>query len=380
MQSEGEDMNTPLQQPGTSAEQSIVRSIDVGYGNVKFTLRHPSLMKAIECDIFPSLSPVSSGKGLGAGIFKARDTVVVNVGGTEYEVGKQVALAQGTNDESVILDKQFCLSDAYLARLRGALFYMRGRDSSGIQYTGSEHIELLVVGLPVNTFHDAAMRKKLHARLVGKHDLPDGRSVHVNLAIILPQPLGAFFEYAYKCGKIDSMKNQTNLIIDPGFHTFDWLLCNGLTPAEPRSGAVYRGVSAVLQIMVEDINKQEGFNTNPTTLSGMLNDYYRSGTPFLPFNKEIDVEKYQVRGMTVVNEAVSAMVNKVGDGADIQNIILAGGGAKMYQAAIADKFPHHKIIVMDEPVYSNVRGFQMMGEQQILKMRVLERKVSRTVT
>lgn len=368
-------MNTP-QQPKQGTEQTTVRAIDVGYGNVKSTLRHTDLSGPIECEIFASRSPVSAGKGLAAGVLKGRDTVVIKVGGNEYEVGKEVNLALGAHDESVILDRNFCLSDAYLARMRGALYYMRGYDAKGKQYTPSDTLEMLVVGLPVNTYKDKELRQSLVKRLIGLHELPDDRSVTIERVLVVPQPLGAFYEYAFMHGMLDTLKHQVNLIIDPGFFTFDWLMSSGLTPIDQRSDAVNRGVSAILKITAEEINKKESFKTTDSKLVAMMDDHFRTGLPFRPFNKNIDLEKYLQRGMTVVNEAVASMVSMVGDGADIQNIILAGGGAKFYLEAIKASYPHHEIIVMDEPVYSNVRGFQILGEQMVLARRVRDRKAS----
>ena len=191
---------------------------------------------------------------------KERDTVVLKIGDTQYEVGKHVSMAQAAGDESLNLDKRFCLSDEYLARLRGALYYMRGKDAKGIQYT-PDHVELLVVGLPVNAFHDEDLRKSMITRLAGKHELPEGRSLVVDRVIVLPQPLGSFFEHAYKSGGLDTMVRQVNLLIDPGFHTFDWLLCDGMFPIDAKSSAVNRGMSAILSLMADEINKNEGFNT-----------------------------------------------------------------------------------------------------------------------
>ena len=84
-------------------KKHIVRSIDVGYGNVKFVKDHKDGFGPVECDIFPSRSPVSADKSLGAGLLKGRDTVVIKIGNTEYEVGKDVSKAQGTYDVSSVL-------------------------------------------------------------------------------------------------------------------------------------------------------------------------------------------------------------------------------------------------------------------------------------
>lgn len=354
----------------------VVRAIDLGYGNVKYTFRHREALSTIECGLFPSRSPLAGDNGLTAGLLKGRDTVVVNVHGTDYEVGNGVALAEGTFDESSVLDKGFCLSDAYMARLRGALYYMMGGDKLNAKYFDGNHIALLMVGLPVATYRHEDLRKKLKDNLTGTHTLPNNRTVIVDHVMVLPQPLGAFFEFAFEKGLFEKMSKQNNLIIDPGFFTFDWLLTSGLIPIDARSDSKNLGMSAVIKAIAEAAKRKENWTTDTGMLTRMLDDYFRDGTPFVVYQKEYNVADYLGAGMTVVKSAVAALANSVGDGADIHNIILTGGGAAIYRDAIQEKFPHHKILVMNSPVFSNVRGFQLAGEQQILSKHRKERKAA----
>ena len=352
-----------------------VRSADVGYGNVKYTLSHLDAFGPIVCDIFPSRSPVAGDKGLSAGFAQKRDTTIIHINGINYEVGKGVAQAQGTNDLSSVLDNDFCMSDAYMARFRGALHYMLGQDKkSGQPYLQNNHINLFMAGLPVSNFCNVELRDGLRDKLTGKHELSDGRTVTLEKVVIIPQPMGAFFEYAFEHSMFDVMKKQNNLIIDPGFYTFDWLLSTGLIINEARSNSVNRGMSAVMAAMVEAIKKKKGWKTPSEVLFRLLDDHYREGEPFFAHGENHDANEFVPAGRTIINEAVAAMVNSVGDGADIHNIVLAGGGAKLYLSAIQEKFPHHKILVMENPVYSNVRGFQLAGERQIIGQLRRERK------
>lgn len=352
---------------GNLNQESVVRAIDLGYGNVKFTLSHKDAFSPVDCGLFPSRSPSAGDKGLSAGLVQARDTVVISVNGVEYEVGYGVAKAQGTFDESAVLDKDFCLSDAYMARTRGAFYYMMGEDKkSGIKYFDGNHINLLMAGLPVSTYRNVAMRDKLKTIMTGSHELPNNRTVVVDRVMVLPQPLGAFFEYAFEKGMFDTMKEQNNLIIDIGFFTFDWLMSTGLIPIDARSDSVNRGMSAVIKAIAEDAKKKEGWSADTGMLTRILDEHFRDGRPFNVYGKDYDVNKYIAAGKTVVNEAVASLARSVGDGADIQNIIVAGGGANLYLEAIQSKFPRHQIRVMSSPVFSNVRGFQLAGEQQIV--------------
>ncbi len=90
----------------------VVRAIDVGYGNTKYS----SLITGgdIQCGMFPSLAPqASSGPDLASGLMQRRNTVVVEVDGVNYEVGKDARLAQDSTHGRV-LDPDYSMSNAHM--------------------------------------------------------------------------------------------------------------------------------------------------------------------------------------------------------------------------------------------------------------------------
>ena len=46
----------------------------------------------------------------------------------------------------------------------------------------------------------------------------------------------------------------------------------------------------------------------------------------------------------------------------LQNIILVGGGAFLFRKAVKAAFPKHRIHEVKEPMFANVRGFQLAGQ------------------
>ena len=48
----------------------IVRTLDVGYGNVKFVRKHESIEDMVSCDMFPPKSPAATEGDIGAGTLK----------------------------------------------------------------------------------------------------------------------------------------------------------------------------------------------------------------------------------------------------------------------------------------------------------------------
>jgi len=333
----------------------IVRAIDVGYGNTKFTAFRQG-PKEIHCGLFPSIAPqASSIPDLGGELFQKRNTALIEVNGVQYEVGKDAMIAADSSYGRT-LDENFAMTDSYIALARGAIYYM-----------SVDHIDLLVLGLPVNTFE--AKRVKLEARMVGVHKIPGPKrtsaeptvkEVHVRQVRVLPQPIGAFFDYSLRNQAASDMRQQVNLVIDPGYYTLDWVVANGVKVVSARSGAHSGGMSAVVAAIAEEVGRK--LKTQITDVSP-IDEALRTGRNPRFFGKEFDLEKYLPIGKAKAQQFVSVLANKVGSAASIDNILLAGGGAPFFHEIIADKFPHHEIRVTDEPVYANVRGFQFAGEQ-----------------
>jgi len=345
----------------------IVRAIDVGYGNVKFSIRHKDILSEVECQMFPSLSPLATERGLAAGLVRSLNTVEVDVNGVKYEVGQQAALAQGAYDDSSLLDKDFCLSDAYMARLKGALYFMQGQTpDDGKKLLDCGLIDLLMVGLPVSAYRNKNLRKTLQEKIQGAHELPNNHHIVIEKVLVMPQPMGALFDYAAKNDMLDNMQDQLNLILDPGFFTFDWLLTAGLAPIEARSNSASRGMSAVIEEIAKAICLDKQWNVDGSKLSGHIAEFFNSRKPVVWNQIEVNPMNYLSAAQPVIVQAAQQLTRSVGDPGDIQNIILAGGGASLYFDTIQARFPHHKILVADNPVFSNVRGFQRAGELQIL--------------
>lgn len=354
------------------SDVKVVRALDVGHGNVKFAIGHADQTRPVQCDSFASRAPAASDGDLGAGMLHKRNTVVVSVNGTRYEVGHDVVLAQSTNDETTVLDKDFALSDSYMARVLGALHYM-----VAAMPEGADRIDMLVVGLPVNTIE--MHKEALAAKMRGTHKLPFDREVFVEDVHVFPQPLGAFFNFMYSKDdqnqlRPEELKSQMNLVIDPGFFTFDWLLAKGMKAITPRSGAVNRAMSDIIMAMAKEVAKKHGTQAN--LAFKIIDDALREGKKPRVFGQTIELADFMSSAKNVINEAVASLSKSVGDGADIDNIILVGGGAEFFMPAIQAKFPKHTIITTKQSVFANVTGFQLAGERAMLTKQVQERKAA----
>ncbi|HEX7724765.1 MAG TPA: PRTRC system protein D, partial [Candidatus Paceibacterota bacterium] len=282
----------------------------------------------------------------------------LEIDGAIYVVGKD-ANASALSNTLRILDDEYSLSNVYLALVRGALYYMK-----------TPKIDMLVLGLPLTTYE--SHREKLRERMVGGHTLPNPMrktnkaapehiSVQVEHVRILPQPVGAFFNYSVPAGLYTKMSAQTNLILVVGHGTFDWFLANGSTPIKARCDGYRGGVSKVISSVAEAIDG--GIKDNLRILD-RIDLALRTKEPVMISGKEIDVAKvYAKTAQNAIRESVSAMLQSVGDLRDVDNIILTGGGAELFYDEVSKAIPNREIIKDKNPIFSNVRGFQMVAEQ-----------------
>ena len=336
-------------------ESPVIRAIDVGYGNTKYVVDRPTFKNSIECNIFPSLAPrcVNNSDISGAGGFlKKRDTWRVCVNGFDYEVGPDSVKAQFGNESGRMLKEDYCLSDNYKALVYGAIQQMK-----------LPHIDILVLGLPMSTWRE--YKDRLADLMAGKHQINDETTVTIDKVIVAPQPLGGFYDHGLGIGQFRAMKEQMNLIVDPGFYTLDWVLADGVVPIDARSNAVNNGgMAEVIREVSEHIAKD--FNTTVSQIGSAdrIDKALREKAPIRLFGKEShrSIDEYLAIAKKRALDPLLKLVQNVGAAGSIDNIILVGGGAHIYADLVSKEYPQHRIQIAHDAVFSNVRGFQLIGE------------------
>lgn len=329
-------------------KQPVVKAIDVGFGNIKYTAL--DIDGDIQCGVFPSLAPAAAGGAdLSSGLMQKRNTVVVEVNGVRYEVGKDARLALGAHFGRVLAN-DYAESDAHIALIRGALYYM-----------GATEIDLLVLGLPLNTYE--RYRLELEAKVVGIHPVPfkgDVQTCSIKKVKVLPQPVGSLFDFSGNNGAYMKMRSQTNLIVDVGFYTLDWVVADGVKMNEARSGATTGGMSAALKVIAKGV--AESLDADTPSIE-RIDEAIRKGINPEFYGKEYDLQNEIKKAKVQVAQDVALMLSKVGESGDISNIILTGGGADFFRSSIEKAFPRHTIVTTTDPVFANVRGFYKAGLQ-----------------
>jgi plasmid segregation protein ParM len=321
----------------------VVRAVDVGSGNVKYVASATGA--DIRCASFPSVAyPSADGVSIWPG-GERRKTVSIPVGSLFYEVGPDVALAADTFRAKQLHD-DYTESPEYMALLRGALALMK-----------VPHIDLLVVGLPVALF--AHKKAALEKAMTGRHDIGNGKAVTVSKAMAVAQPQGALVAFAAEHGKMDVIDRELSLIIDPGSRTFDWLVARGMRLVNKQSSSFNRGMSDVLRLLAAEISKSIGA---PYRDLDAIDLALRTKQSPVIFQKPFDLKPLMPLAESVAEQAVSTMKQWIEAPESLQNIILVGGASFLFKKAVKGAFPRHRILEVREPMFANVRGFQIAGQ------------------
>ncbi len=349
-------------------KEPIVRSIDVGFGTT-------SVVTSVQGDgnivirTMPSIAvPVDIGKrDISAGSLSASRNIQVSVRGNLFEVGEDVASACDPRSTRV-LNSGYITSDQYLALFHGALSMM--------ELPPSDTIDLLVGGLPVTGM---GRREELRAMMIGEHKIGD-RVIRVKDAWVIAQPVAGLLSYYREAGMaaMSALQEETILVVDPGYLTFDWAVVKRLIINDKRSGAVELGMSKVLAAVADaggpifgvdvlDIDTVDAaFISTPPRLRIFGRQY-----PFpvcegkdLSGNRCDITYDFRERIRRPCREAAEAMRSSVGDGQDLDRIVVVGGPAHVYAPAIQSIFPKHQVQVTHGHLQSVVTGMQFGGMQR----------------
>jgi len=321
----------------------VVRAVDVGSGNTKYVVNTDG--SEIRCASFPSIAYPSASETQAWAASERRKTLSIPIGNLFYEVGPDVHLVADSVRATQLHD-DYTDSAEYMALLRGSLHLMK-----------QPRIDLLVVGLPVALLH--LKKASLEKAMVGTHDVGSGKTVTVAKALAVAQPQGALVHYASVHKKMATIGNEQSLIIDPGSRTFDWLVARGMRQVQKQSHSFNRGMSDVLRLIAAEITKDIG---SPYRDMDAIDLALRTGKQLVLFQKPYDIKRFMPMAEAVAHQAVSTMRQYIESPQSLQNIILVGGGAFLFKKAVKAGFPSHRIHEVKEPMFANVRGFQLAGQ------------------
>jgi plasmid segregation protein ParM len=322
----------------------MLSAIDLGFGFTKFLRYNPS-RDEFKPAIFPSIVSLAEGKALGGGHLGERNTVEVIHDGEIYEVGPDIGLTTTANSVRV-LDKNYIFSTDYAVLMKGALKMMNVK-----------FLDLLVIGVPVDKYFEKSNIDYLKEKWQGKIILDKNQYVEIRNIKVVAQPLGGFAFYANYMNQSHELKTHRNLIVDPGYFTFDWLLIDNMKPMKGY-GTHNSGMSFYLNNIINQLGDGA---LNFTTIS-RVDEYLYNGKPFRRDGKNFNLEPYLKKANVVTEQAIKAMMSALTDTQNIDNIILIGGPAKIYAPSLEKNFDGRKINIAKGGAFSNLLGYSVIGE------------------
>jgi plasmid segregation protein ParM len=130
---------------------------------------------------------------------------------------------------------------------------------------------------------------------------------------------------------------------------------------EERSGSVPAGMSLILDKLCELISQDLSYTF---TRINLIDEGIRNN-----FRMKIQGEIYDFSHLIPkiddhILASIQSISRSVGNVDDIDNVLLVGGGAKCYQSIIERLIKHRNIVIRDNSIYSNVKGFYIAGRER----------------
>lgn len=340
----------------------VIAAIDLGYGHTKYSVQTAG---ANSEDSFPSYAPTvapgSTSLGANSALSKLR-VVQVEVNQKTYLVGTDAHMATDGRMERH-RDPAYCTTDAYHALTLAALSYMH-----------QPVIDVLVLGLPLSTLQ--TYNKLIEQRYTGRQAVPASHTlgldsgpttIDVKRVLVVPQPAGALLSLTPDHPDLTD-RNTTNLVIDIGYYTMDFLCTRGLRPLLARSGAVEGGMASFYDALhAATAAAYAKANPDLTGEFRMSHESYetaiRRGKLLRTSAGTVDLSEPMRLAALQMDQFLDAVAAKVGNTDDILNVILAGGGAEILAPRFKARFPRMRnILVPENPQFAIVRGYIAAGQ------------------
>ena len=229
---------------------------------------------------------------------------------------------------------------------------------AGLLLSGMQHIDTLVTGLPVSQYLDDTRRGSVEKLMKGAIALTSRSHVVVDDVKVIPQPIGGLLDYISQ-ERVD-LEDARVLVIDPGFFSVDWVVVSHKTLQRNSSGTSQNASSVVL----EEACKQIGRDYEAEVSTETLENAVRKGKPnVLVVGRRVELAPYLTNASRTVGQVIADSIQKSlrteSQMADL--VVLVGGGADFFREAIQEAFPRLNVVTPGEPVFSNARGFWLMG-------------------
>lgn len=229
--------------------------------------------------------------------------------------------------------------------------------------SGADRVDRLVTGLPVSQAHDSARRRALQHALLGRQPVAPGHLVEVREVVVLPQPVGAYVDLIWSSATpelLDRVERGSVLVLDAGFFSLDWTLIVRGELRRRASGTTLEAMSVVLETAARLLAEDRGGQPCP----GALEEALHAGHPdLLVLGQKVTLAPYLARAAEAVAPVALESLRQAlrRESANLDVLLLVGGGASAYAAPIRALFPETPTVTPRDTVTANARGFFRYG-------------------
>ncbi|GAB3497609.1 hypothetical protein GCM10027399_21810 [Curvibacter fontanus] len=152
------------------------------------------------------------------------------------------------------------------------------------------------------------------------------------------------------------------MVVDAGGGTLDWFVTRGRSPNWQRSGAYNKSMLACSYAVADKIDR--GWRDNFDVIERIDRAICEKRESFTVSGRSYRLTDYESDITAILKESVDRMQAKVVSFDGLDTILFTGGGGALFYEYFRNRFPHliHIMHIDEEPVYSNVKGFQLAGE------------------
>ncbi|MEA3339427.1 MAG: ParM/StbA family protein [Chloroflexota bacterium] len=321
----------------------MIIAVDIGYGYTKGV--GPDGLRFS----FPSVVGTAEEIHFATDLIHGEEEHAIQYGGQSFFYGGQALLQ--SRMQSTIFDRSRVHDQTYKMLFVAALVEM-------FRAAENERVKV-ITGLPVEFFGD---REQVIKSFEGVYRVKTGSSFKftVESVFVAPQPFGSLFrELLNEQGKIadDDIEKGRVGVIDVGTYTTDFVVSDGLRYIQRLSGSIRIGWNEVVSRVQQALGDLHRLELMPHEVDRALQagEVRVRGEP-------VSLEKLVEPAVADIQTAVIARARDLwGAGADLDTILVSGGGGPHLYDAIHDVYPHARLL--DDAFWANAEGFYRFGQR-----------------
>ena len=320
-------------------------AFDIGY----------AYTKAISSDRPMFMCPSLVGKPDHGWSLGESSTITIQIGDKEYFVGDSALVGSRFTERSE--DRDWVHTPEYMALVHTAL-----SQSTGITVANV----FAVTGLPTAFYKEKEYLEGFEQTLKGEHIIRrKGRppqTMMIENLIVVPQGIGVAIDVALSDDALtvrnEEAANGNVGIIDVGGKTTNFQRVNQMNEVSPETDSISIGSwDAVREIRptIYTLTKGAEYEDHEIAKALAVGSIKFRGKPISIAERTQEIAK------DFAGSIVSRANQAWDGGAKLDAIIIAGGGSSVFGEAIKSQLEHDNITVVDDPQFSNVRGYYKLA-------------------